>query len=311
MRVKRERRRVLEREYLSYRERAYESLRAINERYRAIRDRISDNVRRIRDRYSNVAISIRSRTIETAKKAKLEGKANVSYSSRDEAVRDKAIYERYAENLDLLINNIKLLSQAGLPYIPEDFPMLSSTKALAEYYFTPYIPAHDHFTMYAVKLTPLTISRLAGELADFYVNYELELKDYLSPYRRVADYFMNLFELLLSLMRKKGRRERVRNKSKGHYGRISYNEPIHDMITTDFTPYSSSKLIHCILDSYWLKRWKAMSIGFPELANKIIHSSVLAILVRKGRYTKLYPDLNKKAELEDRLRRLRYYRRKL
>ena len=311
MRVRREFRRRREREYLSYRERAYESLRAINERYRAIRDRIHSYVHRIRDRFSNIARNIRSRTIESAEKAKLEGKANVSYVSRDEAVRDKAIYDRYAENLDLLINNIKLMSQAGLLYIPEDFPMLSSTKALAEYYFTPYIPAHDHYTMYAVKLTPLTIKQLAEELADFYVNYELELKDYISPYRRVADYFMNLFELLLSLMRKKGRREKVRNKSKGHYGRISYNEPIHDMITVSLDGYSTSKLIHCILNSYWLKRWKAMSIGFPELANKIIHSSVLAILVRKGRYTKLFPDLNKKAEVEDRLRRLRYYRRKL
>jgi len=311
MRVKREAKRRREREYLSYRERAYESFRAITERYKAIRDRIHSYVHRIRDRFNNIADSIRKRAIETAEKAKLEGKANVSYSSRDEAVRDITAYDRYAENLDLLMNNIKLMSQAGLLYIPEDFPMLSSTKALAEYYFAPYIASHDHFTMYAIKLTPLTISRLANELADFYVNYELELKDYLSPYRRAADYFMFLFELLLSLMRKKGKREKVRNKSKGHYGRISYNEPIHDMITVDFTPYSTSKLIHCILNSYWLKRWKAMSIGFPELANKIIHSSVLAILTRKSKYSRLYPDLNKKAELEDRLKRLRYYRRRV
>jgi len=308
MRVRREAKRRREREYLSYRERAYESLRAINERYKAIRDRIHSYMRRLRDSVNNAVSKAVKASRETAKELKLVGKANVSYVSRDEAVRDKAIYDRYAENLDLLINNIKLMSQAGLLYIPEDFPMLNATKALAEYYFTPYIPAHDHYTMYAVKLTPLTISRLAGELADFYVNYELELKDYLSPYRRVADYFMNLFELLLSLMRKKSKRERVRNKSKGHYGRISYNEPIHDMITVSLDGYSTSKLIHCILDSYWLKRWKAMSIGFPELANRIIHTSILAILARRAKYTRRYPDIYKKAEVRDRVKAMRYYR---
>ena len=80
------------------------------------------------------------------------------------------------------------------------------------------------------------------------------------------------------------------------------------MITVSLDGYSTSKLIHCILDSYWLKRWKAMSIGFPELANRIIHTSILAILARRAKYTRRYPDIYKKAEVRDRVKAMRYYR---
>ena len=308
MRVKRERVRRLEKTYLKYRERVKEVVSDVRERYKAIRKRIHNIADNIRDRFSDIAHRINKDRIERAKKEKLEGKATVSYISRDEAITDKTINDRYSDVLDLVINNIKILSQSGMLYIPENFTLFDQTKAIASYYFAPYIPSHDHFTMYAVKLTPLTIKQLANELADFYVNYELEMKDYTSPYSHVADYYMQLFEMLLNLMRRKSKRERVRNKSKGHYGRISYNEPIHDMITVDFTPYSTSKLICCILNSYWLKRWKAMSIGRPELANKMLHSSILAIIRRKGKYTKKYPDLVKKVEVEERHKLHSYHR---
>jgi len=309
MRVKRERKRRLEREYLRYRDTVTKAVRRINEHVKRVSDRIRNNLRNIRDRVSNAISNANQRNIQKAKAMELSDKARLSVDSRDEANRDVLAVQNYLEDLDTVINNIRLLSQNGLLFIPTDFPQLNLTKALATYYFTPYIPNNEHFTMYAVKLTPLTVQKLANELADFYVSYQVDTDKLLNPYIRVADWFMNLFEMLLTFMRKKGRREKARGRSKGHYGVIRYDEPIHDMITTDLSGYSTLKLIHCIGQSYTLKRFKAMSLGFPELANYLDSVAVLAILRRKAKYTRLYPHKSKKTELYERFSKHRYIRR--
>jgi len=309
MRVKRERKRRLEREYLRYRDTVTKAVRRINEHVKRVSNRIRNNLRNIRDRVSNAISNANQRNLQKAKAMELSDKARLSVDSRDEANRDVLAAQNYMADLDTVINNIRLLSQNGLLFIPTDFPQLNLTKALATYYFTPYIPNNEHFTMYAVKLTPLTVQKLANELADFYVSYQVDTDKLLNPYMRVADWFMNLFEMLLTFMRKKGRREKARGRSKGHYGVIRYDEPIHDMITTDLSGYSTLKLIHCIGQSYTLKRFKAMSLGFPELANYLDSVAVLAILRRKAKSTRRYPDKSKKAELYDRYSDHRYIRR--
>ena len=309
MRVKRERKRRLEREYLRYRDTVTKAVERIRENVKRVSDRIRNNLRNIRDRVSNAISNANQRNLQKAKAMELSDKARLSVDSRDEANRDVLAVQNYMADLDTIINNIRLLSQNGLLFIPTDFPQLNLTKALATYYFTPYIPNNEHFTMYSVKLTPLTVQKLANELADFYVSYQVDTDKLLNPYMRVADWFMNLFEMLLTFMRKKGRREKARGKSKGHYGVIRYDEPIHDMITVSLDGYSTLKLIHCIGQSYTLKRFKAMSLGFPELANYLDSVAVLAILRRKAKSTRRYPDKSKKAELHDRYSDHRYIRR--
>ena len=309
MRVKRERKRRLEREYLRYRDTVTKAVERIRENVKRVSDRIRNNLRNIRDRVSNAISNANQRNLQKAKAMELSDKARLSVDSRDEANRDVLAVQNYMADLDTVINNIRLLSQNGLLFIPTDFPQLNLTKALATYYFTPYIPNNEHFTMYAVKLTPLTVQKLANELADFYVSYQVDTDKLLNPYMRVADWFMNLFEMLLTFMRKKGRREKARGRSKGHYGVIRYDEPIHDMITVSLDGYSTLKLIHCIGQSYLLKRFKAMSLGFPELANYLDSVAVLAILRRKAKYTRLYPHKSKKAELYERFSKHRYIKR--
>ncbi|MCD6132340.1 MAG: hypothetical protein J7J61_09595 [Candidatus Hydrothermae bacterium] len=309
MRVKHEAKRRREREYLRYRYTVTKTVERIREHAKRVRDRISDTLRNVRNRVSSIINSATKRNLQKAKETELSDKARLSVDSRDEVNRDILTVQNYLADLDTVINNIRLLSQNGLLFIPSDYPQLNLTKALATYYFTPYIPNNEHFTMYAVKLTPLTVQKLAGEMADFYVSYQVDSDELLNPYVRVADWYMNLFELLLTFMRKKGRREKARGRSKGHYGVIKYDEPIHDMITVSLDGYSTIKLIHCIGQSYLLKRFKAMSLGFPELANRLDSVAVLAILRRKAKYTRRYPDLSKKAELHDRYNAHRYIRR--
>ena len=308
MRIRREFRRRREREYLKYRERATETVSVINRFYESVRKRIRDSLSRITKRITdNVRKSTAERAV-TARKLKVMGYSAVATDSREVAHTDIVMNTRYSGIMDTLMKNVTTLSMSGLFNIPENFENFDETKAFCEHYFTPYIATKDHFTMYAIKLTPLTVEKLKGENADFYVSYELEMEKHVSPHKRVAHYLTQILEYLLNLLRRKPKRERIRKKHKGHYGKIDYNEPIHDILDCKFDGISTTKLLYCLLNSYWLKRWKALSLGYPELANHITNVSVLVLFRRKGKYTKLYPDIHKKAEVEDKLRKHAYYK---
>jgi len=308
MRVRRDLRRRREREYLKYREFATQTVNTINRFYESIRKRIKDGLSKIsRRNVSNTAKSTTER-VKTAKKLRVTEYSAIATDSRTEAWTDTVMVNRYSNIMDTLMNNVKTLSMSGLFNIPPDFTNFDETKAFCEHYYAPYIGNKDHFTMYAIKLTPLTTEKLKEENADFYVSYELEMGKHVSPFKRVSHYLTQILEYLLNLLRRKPKRERIRKKHKGHYGKIRYDEPIHDVLDCKFDGISQTKLLYCLLNSYWLKRWKALSLGMPELANRITNVSVLILFRRKGIYTKRYPDIHKKAEVSDKLGKHAYYK---
>ena len=88
MRVKRERKRRLEREYLRYRDTVTKAVERIRENVKRVRDRIRNNLRNIRDRVSNAISNANQRNLQKAKAMVLSDKARLSVDSRDEANRD-------------------------------------------------------------------------------------------------------------------------------------------------------------------------------------------------------------------------------
>jgi len=162
----------------------------------------------------------------------------------------------------------------------------SLTKELARMYMTNLHPDEHHFTMNAIRLTDLTIQFLKGMKADFYVSYQISVDKLASPWSRVANILLQLAEFLSELMRRKGRREHVRNKSKGHYGTVKYDEPIHVVIDVNRVPVDELPLNTILGCSYEFMRFKAISLGRPELANRIETYGVYVIPIRKGKLTR-------------------------
>ena len=188
MRVRRDLRRRREREYLKYREFATQTVNTINRFYESIRKRIKDGLSKIsRRNVSNTAKSTTER-VKTAKKLRVTEYSAIATDSRTEAWTDTVMVNRYSNIMDTLMNNVKTLSMSGLFNIPPDFTNFDETKAFCEHYYAPYIGNKDHFTMYAIKLTPLTTEKLKEENADFYVSYELEMGKHVSPFKRVSHY---------------------------------------------------------------------------------------------------------------------------
>ncbi len=184
------------------------------------------------------------------------------------------------DKLSRIINYAK----AGFSGIPKTEDSL--THELAQIYYTPLNSDDHHFTMNAVRLTDLTMQFLEGTKADFYVSYQTEIGNLSSPWTRVANVLLQLAEFLSELMRRKGKRERVRNKSKGHYGVVQYDEPIHTVIDYNRVPVDEIPLNSALGNTYNIARDKARSVGRPELANRIISVGVYVIPERKSKLSK-------------------------
>jgi len=152
---------------------------------------------------------------------------------------------------------------------------------LAQRYFTPLNPNDHHFTANMIRLTDLTMQFLEGLKGDYFVSYHAKLGDVQSPFTRTANLMLQLAEWLANLMRRKSRREKVRNKSKGHYGDIYYHEPVHTVINLNLVPIDELTVNQILGNTYMLARDKARSIGKPELTNRIINVGLYVIPMRK------------------------------
>jgi len=152
---------------------------------------------------------------------------------------------------------------------------------LAQRYFTPLHPNDHHFTANMIRLTDLTMQFLEGLKGDYFVSYHAKLGDIQSPFMRTANVLLQLAEWLDNLMRRKSRREKVRNKSKGHYGDIYYDELVHTVINLNLVPVDELTVNQILGNTYMLARDKARSIGKPELTNRIINVGLYVIPMRK------------------------------
>jgi len=127
---------------------------------------------------------------------------------------------------------------------------------------------------------------MMGMEADFNIAYQTEIGNLSSPWTKVANTTLQLAEFLSEMMRRKGKRERVRNKSKGHYGVIDYDEPIHTVIDFNRIPVDEIPLNSALGNTYNIARDKARSVGRPELANRIISTGIYVIPERKSKLAK-------------------------
>lgn len=234
--------------------------------------------------------------------------ARVSYEHQDYINPDIIHYNNYEALVSEATDTIADLSRAGMGYIPSDYENLGYLKAFAKDFYCPINPDTIHFNMNAVKITDLTVTNLKNRKADFFVFHTEEVKDLRTPYSRVADAMRYMYFLLERILRQKSNRERNRRKHKGHWGVIQLNEPIHTIIDTAFRPILSTKLNLILGSPYWLKRDKAISMGRPELANRIKTVGVLAIIERKSKTTKKEKHFGERWMIYERIKRGKHFK---
>jgi len=307
MRVKRERKRRQERIIARY-EKAIAGYRAklslIAKRNAIVvratfrKDREQDN-KRVR---SSIA-----KAREQAEKHRMPAKAQ---HQPHETLRDRAIelnwYINYANYLTDSIKAIANASKAGLAGLPAGLHPL--TYEFAKDFYTYLAPYDMHFTMYAIKLNDLTVRYLEAIHADYYVAVGYKLEDVLNPYEQPANRWYWLLEQLLNYMYRKSRKEKIRSKSKGHYGVISYDEPIHTAIDINRIGQFSQPLRTCIAHHYQLLKDKAFSLGYPHKWHKLSYIGVLAIIERKSKYSKKPNYYSQPISIYDRLKWLKRYK---
>jgi len=271
----------------------------------------------VRDRIESVRKTILKRYYE---ELRLKKAITFRLKETEEEIADKIIYVRSKERRKALMEMYMIsksirhdlerslankevnLLQYGLDVIKEKLAKIvdyarmafhgmrrdedSLTKELGRMYMTNMHPDDHHFTMNAIRLTDLTMQFLKDMKADFYVAYQIGVDKLASPWTRVANVLLQLAEFLSELMRRKGRREHVRNKSKGHYGVVRYDEPIHTVIDVNRVPVDERPLNALLGNTYTLCRDKARSLGRPELANRIETVGIYVIPERRAKLTR-------------------------
>ena len=203
---------------------------------------------------------------------------------RTEARKEIGLLEYGIEVIKEKFRRLIEYAKAGFGGIPKTEDSL--THEIAQRYYTPLNSDNHHFTANFIRLTDLTAQFLKDMKADFNIAYQTEIGNLTSPWTKVANIMLQLAEFLSELMRRKGRRERVRNKSKGHYGIVSYDEPIHTVIDFNRIPVDEIPLNSALGNTYNIARDKARSVGRPELANRIISVGVYVIPERKSKLAK-------------------------
>ena len=250
-----------------------------------LRKSISDRIKSVENKIKRESVYITSeKRREAVREITLYSKAclcNFSFIN--------ANYENYLINtygLSHIHSKILELSQyAGMSLSGIPIGVDSLTKELARLYYAPLNSTMFHATFNAIRLTDLTINALYNKPGDFYVMYNVTVGDLTNPYMRSSPN-RNLSEFFTRLMYKKGKRERMRNKSKGHFGIVKYDEPIHTVINYNRVPMLNLPLYSLIGNTYALMRDKAFSLGKPELANRINAISIFVIPYRKSKLSK-------------------------
>ncbi|RKY29422.1 MAG: hypothetical protein DRP74_08830, partial [Candidatus Omnitrophota bacterium] len=272
-----------------------------------LRKAVSFRLKEVEDKIARSIVYVRS---TERRKALMEiyalAKSVRCELERTETQKEISLLQLGVDFVRGIITKIVNYAKAGFSGIPKTED--SITHELAQRYYTVLNADNHHFTMNAVRLTDLTAKFLEGMNADFFVSYQIDMGKMTSPWTRVANTLLQLAEFLSELMRRKGRRERVRNKSKGHYGTVKYDEPIHTIIDLNRIPVDEQPLNTLLGNSYVFMRDKAISLGRPELANRIISWGIYVIPERKSKLSKR-EILTKDATLsyEYRFRYPRYY----
>jgi len=250
-----------------------------------MRKELTERLRDVEDEIARSIIYVRS--IER-RKALMEiyalAKSIREDLERTEAKKELGLLEYGIEVIRDVFRRIINYARAGFGGIPREEDSL--THEIAQRYYTPLNATDHHFTGNFIRLTDMTMQFLEGMRADFNVAYQTEVGNLTSPWTRVANVMLQLAEFLSELMRRKSKRERVRNKSKGHYGVIDYDEPIHTVIDFNRIPIDEQPLNSLLGNTYNLARDKARSVGRPELANRIITVGVYVIPERKSKLAK-------------------------
>lgn len=250
-----------------------------------MRKEITERLRNVEDEIARSIVYVRS--IER-RKALMEiyalAKSIRCDLERTETKKELELLEYGIEVTREKFRRIINYAKAGFGGIPKTEDSL--THEIAQRYYTPLNATDHHFTGNFVRLTDLTYQFLEGMKADFNVAYQTEIGNLSSAWSRVANTMLQLAEFLSELMRRKSKRERVRNKSKGHYGIVSYDEPIHTVIDLNRIPVDEQPLNSLLGNTYNLARDKARSVGRPELANRIITTGIYVIPERKSKLAK-------------------------
>ena len=250
-----------------------------------MRKELTERLRDVEDEIAKSIIYVRS--IER-RKALMEiyalAKSIRCDLERTESKKELGLLEYGVENVRERFRRIIGYARAGYGGIPKTEDSL--THEIAQRYYTPLNATDHHFTGNFVRLTDLTYQFLEGMKADFNIAYQTEIGNLSSAWSRVANTMLQLAEFLSELMRRKSKRERVRNKSKGHYGVVDYNEPIHTVIDLNRIPVDEQPLNSLLGNTYNLARDKARSVGRPELANRIITTGIYVIPERKSKLAK-------------------------
>jgi len=250
-----------------------------------LRKSINDRIKSVEDKIKrkNVYLTSEKRR-EAVREITLYSKACLYNFSFNNAVFENYLINTYG--LSSVYNKILELSKyagnslSGIPAYAD-----SLTKELARSYYTPLNSTLFHATFNAIRLTDLTINALYNKPSDFYVMYNVTVGDLTNPYLRSSPN-RNLSEFWTKLMYKKGKRERMRNKSKGHFGIVKYDEPVHTVINYNRVPMFYLPLYSLIGNTYVLARDKAFSLGRPELANKLNAIGIFVIPYRKSKLSK-------------------------
>ena len=246
---------------------------------------IANRLRNIEDKIEDTIIYIRSKE---RRKALMEiyalSKAIREDLERTDTRKEIGLLEYGYEVIREKFRRLIEYAKAGFGGIlkTED----SLTHEIAQRYYTPLNSDNHHFTANFIRLTDLTTQFMEGMKADFNVSYQTEMKNLRSPWTGVANTMLQMGEMLTELMRRKGRRHRLRNKSKGHYGTVKYDEPIHTVIDFNRIPIDERSLNSLLGNTYLLCRDKARSLGRPELANRIISVGIYVIPERKSKLAK-------------------------
>ena len=250
-----------------------------------MRKELTERLRDVEDEIAKSIIYVRS--IER-RKALMEiyalAKSIREDIERTDAKKEIGLLEYGVENVRERFRRLINYAKAGYGGIPKTEDSL--THEIAQRYYTPLNATDHHFTGNFVRLTDLTMQFLEGMKADFNVAYQSEIGNLTSAWSRVANVMLQLAEFLSELTRRKRKRERVRNKSKGHYGVVDYDEPIHTVIDFNRIPVDEQSLNVLLGNTYNLARDKARSVGRPELANRIISTGIYVIPERKSKLAK-------------------------
>jgi len=250
-----------------------------------LRKALAFRIKEVEDEIARSIVYIRSRE---RRKALMEiyalAKSIRCDLERTEAKKEIGLLEYGIEVIKEKFRRLIEYAKAGFGGIPKTEDSL--THEIAQRYYTPLNSDNHHFTANFIRLTDLTAQFMADMKADFNIAYQTEIGNLTSPWTKVANIMLQLAEFLSELMRRKGRRERVRNKSKGHYGTVSYDEPIHTVIDFNRIPVDEQPLNSLLGNTYNIARDKARSVGRPELANRIISVGVYVIPERKSKLAK-------------------------